>query len=157
MIKSFSRRPHEDRKPFKLRCNGPSGSDMERAARIRETMEALFEANKEFPVIVEGKKDAAALRELGLVGEIVTLHRGTSLYEFCEGILEHCDKVILLSDWDTKGESLNRSLQDNLRGHWEELSGFRELLKILCQKDVKDIEGIPKLLRKLEGHEAPRD
>lgn len=27
----------------------------------------------------------------------------------------------------------------------------REIIKILCKKDVKDIEGIPKLLLRLEG------
>jgi len=28
---------------------------------------------------------------------------------------------------------------------------FREIIKILCQKDIMFIEGIPKLLRRLEG------
>ena len=43
----------------------------------------------------------------------------------------------------------------HLKGHWEEFSSFRELLKVLCQKEIKDIEGIPKLLRRLEGNEGP--
>jgi 5S rRNA maturation endonuclease (ribonuclease M5) len=156
MIKAHSREPHKDRKAVKIRSNGPSLGDMERASRLREVMEALHEANKRIPVIVEGKKDSLALRSLGLVGEIITLHRGNNLYEFCEDITERFDKVILLLDWDDKGETLHRTLSVNLRGLWEEFSGFREILKILCKKDIKDIEGIPKLLRNIEGDEASR-
>lgn len=139
-----------------VRPNIPTAADLDRAARIREVMEALYEANKKIPVIVEGKRDAAALRELGLVGEIITLHSGNNLYEFSEDLHDRFTKVILLLDWDDKGESLNRTLSSYLGGIWEEYSGFREMVKILCQKDIKDIEGIPKLLKKLEGDETAR-
>ncbi len=153
MIKSHSRQPHKDRKPFKIQANGPSFGDMERAERLHEVIETLFEVNKKTPVIVEGKKDALALRNLGLIGEIITLHRGNNLYEFSEEISEKYHKVILLLDWDDKGETLQKALCANLKGQWEEYSGFREILRILCQKDIRDIEGIPKLLKKLEGDE----
>ncbi len=132
--------------------NMPSVNDLERAERLREVFEALYEANKRYPVIVEGKKDAIALKRLGLAGEIIILHNGKSLYEFCENITEKYAKVIILLDWDIKGESLYRSLSRNLRGHYEEFSTFRDIIKILCQKDIKDIEGIPKLLLRLEGY-----
>lgn len=138
---------------FNTHKNVPSIKDLERAERLREVFEALYEANKQFPVIVEGKKDANALRRLGLVGEIIILHRGKSLYEFCEDITEKFRKVIILLDWDTKGETLFKSVSRLLSGHGEEFSAFREILKMLCQKDIKDIEGIPKLLSKLEGNE----
>ncbi len=136
--------------------NIPTIGDLERAERLRQVIETLYEANKRVPVIVEGKRDSIALRKLGLVGEIITLHRGKSLYDFCEDIVERFSKVILLLDWDEKGESLYRALSRNLSGQWEEFAAFRELLKILCQKDVKDIEGIPKLLLRLEGNEFSR-
>ncbi len=154
MIKSHSRQPHKERKPFRIHANGPSLGDHERAERLREVMEALFEANKKAPVIVEGKRDAIALRNLGISEEIIILHSGNNLYEFSEEISEKYHKVILLLDWDDKGETLQKTLCVNLRGQWEEYSGFREILRILCQKDIKDIEGIPKLLKKLEGDET---
>ncbi|MCE5193842.1 MAG: hypothetical protein LLF28_00035 [Nitrospiraceae bacterium] len=128
----------------------------ERAARLREVFEILFDINKNVPVIVEGKRDSAALRELGLTGEILTLHKGKSLYEFCQDISERFRKVVLLLDWDERGESLNKALCELLNGQWEEYSSFRELIKILCQKDIQDIEGIPKLLRRLETDEKNR-
>lgn len=156
MIKAHSRQPHKDRKPLRVRSNGPSANDFERASRLREVFEALYEVNKKIPVIVEGKNDAMALRRLGLAGEIIILHRGNNIYEFCEDISEKFDKVVILLDWDEKGESLNKTLNMHLKGLWEEYSGFREILKILCQKDIKDIEGIPKLLKNLEGDETAR-
>lgn len=136
--------------------NISSPEDIERAERLRDVFEALYEVNKKFPVIVEGKKDAIALKKLGLIGEIIILHSGKNLYEFCEDIVAKFSKVVILLDWDTKGENLYKSIGKNLTGHWEEFSPFRDVIKILCQKDIKDVEGIPKLLLRLEGHEYSR-
>lgn len=140
-----------------MRPEAPSPDDRERAERLREVLDALFEVNASMgvPVIVEGKRDKAALRGLGFTGEIVALHGGLPIYEFCEQISNRCSRVVLLFDWDTEGEGLMRKVGDGLAGHWEEHSRFREILKVLCQKDVKDIEGIPGLLRRLEGDEGP--
>jgi len=131
----------------------PSVADMERAERLREIIEHLHDINERIPVIVEGKKDASALRSLGLTGDVITLHNGKNLYDFCDDIARRFHRVILLLDWDKKGEDLNRVLSHHLEGHWEEFSSFRELLRMLCQKEIKDIEGIPKLLKRLEGNE----
>lgn len=134
--------------------NLPSVTDIERAERLRKVIEALHEINQIIPVIIEGKKDASALRKLGLIGEIITLHNGKSLYDFCTDIEERFHRVIILLDWDKNGDTLNRTLSENLKGHWEEFSSFRELLKLLCQKEISVIEGIPKLLERLEGNET---
>ena len=61
----------------------PTSTDLERAERLKLTIEELYETNKMVPVIVEGKRDVHALRKLGLIGEIITLHRGKNLYDFC--------------------------------------------------------------------------
>lgn len=129
----------------------PSADDLTRAEQLREVLDALAEINRTIPVIVEGKNDVSALRRLDLTGEIITLHRGSTLYDFCEEIAGKFPRVVLLTDWDAKGEMLHRSLSDNLRGHIEDFTAVRGMLKMLCQKDIKDIEGIPKLLARLEG------
>jgi 5S rRNA maturation endonuclease (ribonuclease M5) len=129
----------------------PSIEDAERAERLREVLADLAEINRQVPVIVEGKKDARALRALGFVGEIITLNRGKPLYDFTEDLAARYHRVVILMDWDTRGEELSSRLGEDLKGHWEEFSPFRRLLKILCQKDVNDVEGIPKLLMRLEG------
>ncbi|NWF52194.1 MAG: hypothetical protein HXY47_03845 [Nitrospirae bacterium] len=134
----------------------PSLDDIERAERLRKIIEALNEVNKNIPIIVEGNRDVYALRKLGLTGEIIALHNGKSLYNFCLDIAERLQKVVLLLDWDKKGENLYKALSLYLNGYWEEFSFFREIIKVNCQKDIKDIEGIPKLLRRLEGNEGHR-
>lgn len=129
-------------------------NDFERAERLKEVFESLYEVNKRIPIIVEGKRDVSALRKIGLVGDIITLHRGKGLYEFCDDVAERFHKIILLMDWDEKGESLHRNVSSHLKGMWEEFSPFREVIKILCQKDIKDIEGIPVLLERLAGEDV---
>jgi 5S rRNA maturation endonuclease (ribonuclease M5) len=129
-------------------------NDFERAERLKEVFESLYEVNKRIPIIVEGKKDISALRKIGLVGDIIALHGGKGLYEFCDDIAERFHKIILLMDWDDKGESLHKNVSGHLKGMWEEFSPFREIIKILCQKDIKDIEGIPVLLERLAGEEV---
>lgn len=127
------------------------GEDTQRAERLIKILESLREVNKRAPVIVEGRRDVSALRQIGLTGDIITLHRGKGIYEFCDEIAERFDRIVLLMDWDTKGESLQRTVSGHLKGHWEEFSPFRDIIKILCQKDIKDIEGIPALLKRLSG------
>ncbi|MEW6585424.1 MAG: toprim domain-containing protein [Nitrospirota bacterium] len=133
----------------------PSADDIDRAERLREIIENLKEINRTVPVIVEGKRDASALRKLGLEGRIITLHNGKNLYEFCDDIAAGFDKVVLLPDWDRTGENLYRSLSEDLAGHWEGFASFRDILKAICQKDINAVEGIPKLLMRLEGNDSP--
>jgi 5S rRNA maturation endonuclease (ribonuclease M5) len=130
-----------------------SPEDMERAGRLREVLDNLTEVNASVPIIVEGKRDVSALRKLGVDGEIITLHRGINLYEFCADISQRFQKVILLLDWDEKGTHLTDTVSSHLRGHCEEFSNFRAILRLLCQKEIRDIEGLPKLLKRLEGDE----
>ena len=128
-----------------------SPEDTQRAERLREVLAELIEINKNVPVIVEGKKDAQALRALGFEGEIITLHRGQNLYDFSEEIIGSYSKAVLLLDWDPKGDQMTKSLEESLEGHFEESRGFRDIIRAMCQKDIKDIESIPTLLRRLEG------
>lgn len=125
--------------------------DWERAEKIREVLHYLYEINKLVPIIVEGKRDKKALRSIGFDGEILTLHSGKSLYEFSEHIQEKFDKVVLLIDWDQKGEEIYMKVGESLQGMWEDFASIRELLKILCQKEISEIEEIPTLFERLAG------
>ena len=125
--------------------------DADRADRLREVLQALYEVNKRVPDIVEGRRDTDALRKIGLVGDIIPLHSGKGVYEFCEDIAEKYPNAVLLMDWDDKGEKLFRALAEGLTGLWEEFAPLREIIKVLCQKDIKDIEGIPGLIERLAG------
>jgi 5S rRNA maturation endonuclease (ribonuclease M5) len=126
--------------------------DWERAEKIREVLHYLYEINKLVPIIVEGKKDKKALRDIGFDGEIITLHSGKSIYEFTETIAQKFEKIVLLIDWDEKGEELYCKVGENLQGMWEDFASIRELLKLLCQKEITEIEEIPSLFQRIAGH-----
>lgn len=123
----------------------------ERAEKIKEVLHSLYEINKLIPIIVEGKRDKKALRDMGFDGEIITIHSGKSLYEFSENIANRFDKVVLLIDWDEKGQELYSKVGQNLQGLWEDFASLRELLKILCQKEISEIEEIPSLFQRIAG------
>jgi len=125
--------------------------DSERAEKIKEVLHYLYEINKFAPIIVEGKRDKNALKQIGFDGEIITLHSGKSIYEFSESIASKFEKVILLIDWDEKGEELYMKVGNNLQGMWEDFAPIRELLKILCQKEISEIEEIPVLFYRIAG------
>ena len=127
----------------------PNMVDTERYERLLEVIEKLREVNGHVPVVVEGKRDAAALRALGIEGEVITYNRGLSVHQFSEEVMETHDRVVLLMDWDRAGEKLQGRLARELAGLWEEHSDYRRVLKILCQKEVRDMEGIPGLIRRL--------
>jgi 5S rRNA maturation endonuclease (ribonuclease M5) len=122
-----------------------------RLEALEELLSALLELNKRIPVIVEGKRDVLALRALGFEGELLQVHSGKGLYEFSEEVHERFKEVILLLDWDQRGEVLYESLGELLSGLWERYSSFRETLKILSRNEVFEIESIPDLMERLRS------
>ncbi len=144
-----------DRQKSSERVLHPLKRDAVRAERLRELIVELAELNSpehgHVPVIVEGKRDKAALETLGLRGEVITFNRGVRVHDFCEHIAENHAEVVLLTDWDREGDALHKKLGRELKGRWEVFGRFREVLMLMCQKEVKDVEGLPALLRRLEA------
>lgn len=122
----------------------------ERLEALQDLFRILSDLNREVPVIVEGKNDVLALRTLGLQGEIIQVHGGKSLYELSEEIHERFEQVILLIDWDRKGERLMKTLGDYLSGLWEGYNTIRETLRLLSRNEALEIEHIPGLMERLK-------
>lgn len=122
----------------------------ERFEALQELFKVLSELNRKVPIIVEGRNDVIALRTLGLQGEIIQVHGGKNLYELSEEIHERFEQVILLIDWDRKGETLMKTLGDYLSGLWEGYRTFRETLRFLCRDEALEVEEIPALMERLK-------
>ncbi|MCJ2670044.1 MAG: hypothetical protein LN416_05990 [Candidatus Thermoplasmatota archaeon] len=112
----------------------------------------LKEEGGRYPVIVEGRKDERALREMGLSGTVLRLDTGKSVFNFCEGLRGEYDRVIILTDWDRRGGRLARALREGLMANGISYDAeLRKQIAFLARKEVKDVEGLPKLLSKLPG------
>lgn len=122
------------------------------AEELLQIIGRLKRSNDEYPVIVEGRKDERALKRIGLSGVILKLDKGDSIFNFCENLRGQYEKVVILTDWDRKGGRLARALRDGLKANGVPYDDdFRRQIAFLVRKEVKDVEGLPKLLSKLSG------
>jgi len=125
-----------------------------KAERLSKLLEKLaIEAAKGMPIVVEGKKDVSALRELNVEGKIVSSK--TSGKSFLDILTEierlKVRQVILLLDFDRRGVEWTHRLKQHLEktrikpnlNFWNQLYG-------LIGRDLKDIEGLPAYLETLK-------
>ena len=130
--------------------------------RLVEVLGELVEANEDAPVVVEGERDVKALRALGLTGEIVTLHRGVTVFHLCERLAADHRRVVILTDWDVRGGQLARLLRDGLAANGVKYDDdLRARLAALCQKDIKAVEDLQTYVARLaprgdDGRRRPR-
>ena len=123
----------------------------ERLERILRAIEELDELSQEMPVVVEGRRDVEALRLLGVKGEVVTLGKGIPLFAFCENLSREWPSAVILTDWDRKGGQLARRLKEAFEANGARVNDtIRMELVILAKKEVKDIESLPSLVRRLQ-------
>ena len=83
--------------------------------KLRDMINEINES--EMPIIVEGSNDIKALRKIGIESEIIKLNSGKSLVDFCENLATKYDEVILLLDWDRKGEELTGRVKEILQSY----------------------------------------
>ncbi len=110
----------------------------------------IVDANSGTPIIVEGKKDKASLRALGIRGPIHCVNIGDPIFEVAEQ-LEHYNRIILLADFDDQGEKLSKKLASHLESkrckadlvHWLKM-------KKVFSRLTKDVESLSSLVSKLQ-------
>ena len=122
-------------------------SEKELSDRIQELFEELIIINDTIPIIVEGKNDEAALREIGVRGEIIRLNIGHSILNFCEEIAKRYDEVIILPDWDKKGKQLFDKLKQNFKyNNVKTVKKFWRDFKRFCSKEIHQVEYLTKFI-----------
>lgn len=121
-----------------------------RLERIEELLSELLErSQKGAVIIVEGKRDILSMKRLGIEGkyELATRH---PLFNFSERIARMGCEVIILTDWDRRGDMLATKLSEYFEsfGIKPELQ-IRNKLKLITQKEIKDIESLYTYVSKL--------
>ena len=137
-----------------------SGRTKRRLEAIEVVLEGLRERDAHTAILVEGDRDVRALGDLGVPGPIVKLNAGESLLNMCESLARRYDAIVLLTDWDTKGEQLAMRLRANLERTAVRVDTLpRERLGRLVRPEVSAVEALAPLverLRRAVGTEARR-
>ena len=90
-------------------------------------------------IIVEGPKDKASLRKLGL--ENIIYLRGKPLFEVVEWVASITKECIILTDLDKEGKKLYSVLRAELQKHGVKIDDrFRKFL--FKETDLRQIEGL---------------
>ncbi len=127
----------------------------ERYERVLETIEDLREASLESPVIVEGKNDREALRNIDVPGKIISLNDGLPIFATCEEVSRTHESAVILTDWDHRGGQLCRLLREGLAANGVRYDvDLRGRLARLCRKEVKDVEGLAKYVHRIQRVKA---
>jgi 5S rRNA maturation endonuclease (ribonuclease M5) len=104
------------------------------------------------PIVVEGKKDAEAIRQLGLGGPLVEVKTGGKSFLDVTSEIEQLApaEVILLLDFDRRGREGTKLLQQNLeRVHIKVNIRLWLELKALTGHEIQCIESLFSYLQNL--------
>ncbi|MEM1607261.1 MAG: toprim domain-containing protein [Candidatus Bathyarchaeia archaeon] len=96
-------------------------------------------------LVVEGEKDARALREIGIMSDIIAVKsRGKKLADIVDEIISAGSReIILLMDFDRRGKELTKLLAKSLEAARIKVElSFWQSFSSLLSNDVKDIEGL---------------
>jgi 5S rRNA maturation endonuclease (ribonuclease M5) len=94
-------------------------------------------------IVVEGERDRASLRRLHVPARIVALHHGRSTSEVAEELAHGTRRLVVLTDWDTKGGRLAQRLREHLAAQplWLDLD-FRRRLARALRGEIVHVEGL---------------
>jgi len=112
--------------------------------QYEQGIELLLEISKEeVPIVVEGLKDVAALRQIGLIGPIITLV-GQSIVSLADKLADF-NRLLILFDFDKQGKRLTRKLTEQLQGRGLIImQDVRQTLQHAFSWHTRVIEGLKK-------------
>jgi 5S rRNA maturation endonuclease (ribonuclease M5) len=127
----------------------------EKEEKILQVLEALAEESaRGKPIVVEGKKDVAALRALGVAGKVLTVKTGGKSFLDAVSEIEKMavPEVILFLDFDRRGKEGTRRLKQSLeRAKIKPNVKFWRALSALVGKEIQCIESLTAYLRTLHA------
>jgi len=107
-------------------------------AEIKKFMN-LLNSQKDSVVIVEGKRDSAALIKLGYSGKILEFHKFNGMIKFADSAAKY-HKIILLLDGDRKGKYLTKKIIELLERRTKIDLLFKKKLVSITKGKIRFIE-----------------
>ena len=107
-------------------------------AEIKKFMN-LLNSQKDSVVVVEGKRDSAALIKLGYSGKILEFHKFNGMIKFADSAAKY-RKLILLLDGDRKGRYLTKKIIELLERRTKIDLLFKKKLVSITKGKIRFIE-----------------
>jgi 5S rRNA maturation endonuclease (ribonuclease M5) len=110
---------------------------------LEDLISALLEASQRgAAIIVEGRRDKMALQSLGASGPVI-MASSKSILDMAEDAASQYQEIVVLTDWDEKGEEMALLIEQHLRST-KSLANMeiRSRLKRLVKKEIKDVENL---------------
>ena len=98
-------------------------------------------SKKDCMVIVEGKRDSAALMKLGFSGKICEFHSFKGLAKFADS-MDSYKRLILLLDLDRKGRYLTSKIISQLEHRIRIDLSFKRKLAMITKGKIRHIEDL---------------
>ena len=99
----------------------------------------LLNSQKDSVVVVEGKRDSAALIKLGYSGKILEFHKFNGMIKFTDSAAKY-HKIILLLDGDRKGKYLTKKIIELLERRTKIDLLFKKKLVSITKGKIRFIE-----------------
>ena len=90
-------------------------------------------------VIVEGRKDSAALRKLGFTGKVLEFYKFAGMVDFADSVAKY-ERIIILFDRDRKGRSLTGKAIQLLQRRTKIDLSFKRKLRQITKGKIKFVE-----------------
>lgn len=124
-------------------------SDPDRFDGLLAVLDDLMHANETATILVEGRRDVESLHALGCRGTIVPLNRGMPLFEVCEEVAGQGAPVILLTDWDRRGDVLLEQVRTGLQANGCPVDTiYRDRIRASVKGYLKDVESLSSLVER---------
>jgi len=94
---------------------------------------------EESVIIVEGKRDSAALKKIGFSGKVLEFHKFGGMINFSDSVARH-ENLILLFDGDRKGRYLTRKTIRLLQRRTNVDLRFKRKLTSITKGKIRFIE-----------------
>ena len=123
--------------------------DGERLEALEDALERLAFLAKSDAILVEGRKDEAALRAVGIDGRFVHVQSSGGPVKAAEAVWRSGSGAVIMTDWDRRGGSLARMLRENLESLGVGDSIRRDIASCIrpYSKDVESLDTVLSLLR----------
>jgi len=99
----------------------------------------MLNSQKNSAVVVEGKRDSAALVKLGYSGKILEFHKFNGMIKFTDSAAKY-RKIILLLDGDRKGKYLTKKIIELLERRTKIDLLFKKKLVSITKGKIRFIE-----------------